>query len=101
MLFETWGATDDEAREPLAGDDLVANARLIATRAITIDAVTPAEFPLDGVTRLSRRPLAGPETSLRTLQEVVGHHSSKFTKRHFARKARRRLRQESAFPSAR
>lgn len=45
MLFETWGATNDEAREPLAGDDLVANARLIATRAITIDAPPSAVFP--------------------------------------------------------
>lgn len=45
MLFETWGATDDEAREPVAGDDLVPNARLIATRAITIDAPPSAVFP--------------------------------------------------------
>src|SRR6056300_388147 len=45
MLFETWGATNDEAREPLAGDDLVADARLIATRAITIDAPPFAVFP--------------------------------------------------------
>ena len=36
-----WGATDDEAREPLPGDDLIAHADLTATRGITIR--TPAE----------------------------------------------------------
>ena len=30
-----WGATDQEVRDPLAGDDLISNADMIATRAIT------------------------------------------------------------------
>jgi hypothetical protein len=34
----TWGATEQESGERLAGDDLIANADLTATRAITISA---------------------------------------------------------------
>ena len=45
MLFETWGANDDEVRGAVVGDDLVPNARLIATRAITIEAPPSAVFP--------------------------------------------------------
>jgi hypothetical protein len=37
-----WGATDDELRMKLAGDDLLPRPDLIATRAISIDA-TPSE----------------------------------------------------------
>ena len=39
--YLTWGATDRESGEPLAGDDLIASADLSATRAITVRA--PAE----------------------------------------------------------
>ncbi|MGA1053160.1 MAG: hypothetical protein ACO3WU_12750 [Ilumatobacteraceae bacterium] len=45
MLFERWGATDDEVAMPLVGDDLVADARLVATRAITIAAPPESVFP--------------------------------------------------------
>jgi hypothetical protein len=38
VLFETWGATDDEVRGAVVGDDLVPEARLVATRAVSIDA---------------------------------------------------------------
>jgi hypothetical protein len=34
-----WGATDEESEGPLPGDDLIENADLIATRAITIRAL--------------------------------------------------------------
>ena len=45
MLFESWGATDAEVASVVVGDDLVGDARLIATRAITIDAPPEAVFP--------------------------------------------------------
>ena len=38
-----WGSTDDEVDLPLPGDDLVANAKLKATHAITINA-SPAQI---------------------------------------------------------
>jgi len=37
----TWGASDEEARRPLPGDDLVRDAKMKATHAVTID--RPAE----------------------------------------------------------
>jgi len=37
-LHLRWGTTDEESDEPLPGDDLIANASLTATRAITIRA---------------------------------------------------------------
>jgi len=40
-----WGATDQERDEPLAGDELVANANLTATRAITIRATPEQVWP--------------------------------------------------------
>ena len=40
-----WGATDAEADGPLAGDGLIANADLTATRAITIRASTDQVWP--------------------------------------------------------
>jgi hypothetical protein len=40
-----WGATDQEADEPLAGEDLIANADLTATRAITIRASANQVWP--------------------------------------------------------
>ena len=41
----TWGATDHEAVERLAGDELLEDADGIATRAITIDAPASAVWP--------------------------------------------------------
>jgi hypothetical protein len=40
-----WGATDQESRGPMPGDDLLANADLTATRAITVRASTDAVWP--------------------------------------------------------
>ena len=40
-----WGATDGELDEPLPGDDLIANADLTATRAITIRAAADQVWP--------------------------------------------------------
>jgi hypothetical protein len=40
-----WGATDQEFHEPLPGDDLIANANLAATRAITIRASADQVWP--------------------------------------------------------
>jgi hypothetical protein len=41
----TWGATSDEAAARLPGDELLANADGVATRAITIDAPASAVWP--------------------------------------------------------
>ncbi|MFI7602380.1 SRPBCC family protein [Actinoplanes sp. NPDC049681] len=41
----TWGATPEEAAGPLAGDDLLPDAPLISTRAITIGAQPAAVWP--------------------------------------------------------
>jgi hypothetical protein len=41
----TWGATDQESTERLAGDDLIASADLTATRAITIRASADRVWP--------------------------------------------------------
>ncbi|MEV8510475.1 SRPBCC family protein [Actinoplanes sp. NPDC051475] len=41
----TWGATPGEAAGPLAGDDLLPDAGLISTRAITIAATPAAVWP--------------------------------------------------------
>ena len=40
-----WGATDQESYEPLPGDDLIANADLTATRAITVRASPDQVWP--------------------------------------------------------
>jgi hypothetical protein len=40
-----WGATDDEVRGPMPGDDLVPKASFKATRAITIDAPPQLVWP--------------------------------------------------------
>jgi len=40
-----WGATDEESEGPLPGDDLVENADITATRAITIRASTDQVWP--------------------------------------------------------
>ncbi|MEV4642948.1 SRPBCC family protein [Actinoplanes sp. NPDC049548] len=41
----TWGATSQEAAGPLAGDDLLPDAGLVSTRAITIGATPAAVWP--------------------------------------------------------
>jgi hypothetical protein len=41
----TWGATAEEAARPLPGDDLLARADIVATRAIGIDAPPSAIWP--------------------------------------------------------
>ena len=45
MLLQHWGATATEIGEPLAGDELVPDARLRATRSIDLDAPPEAVFP--------------------------------------------------------
>lgn len=40
-----WGATAGEVRAPLVGDDVLASADLVATRAISIDAPASAAWP--------------------------------------------------------
>ena len=43
--YRTWGATAVEAREPLAGDSLIAAAAMQTTRAITIAAAREQVWP--------------------------------------------------------
>ena len=43
--FLTWGATTEEAEGPLPGDELLDDADMVSTRAITIDAPPSAVFP--------------------------------------------------------
>jgi hypothetical protein len=43
--YRTWGATAEEAREPLAGDSLIAAAAMQTTRAITIAASPEDVWP--------------------------------------------------------
>jgi hypothetical protein len=45
MIFEHWGATTDEINGPVVGDELCPDARLIATRSITIAAPPDQVFP--------------------------------------------------------
>lgn len=45
MFLGRWGATDDEVSGSVAGDDLCADARLVATRCITVQAPPPEVFP--------------------------------------------------------
>lgn len=40
-----WGATDAEAQMPMPGDELIAEASLVATRALTIQAPAAAVWP--------------------------------------------------------
>jgi len=40
-----WGATNDEVRQPLPGDDLTINARTVITRGITVHAPPAAIWP--------------------------------------------------------
>ena len=41
----TWGATGDEAQQTLPGDELLAEADVLSTRAVTIDAPPAAVWP--------------------------------------------------------
>ena len=43
--YVTWGATPEEVADSLPGDDLLADAGLISTRAVTIDAAPSAIWP--------------------------------------------------------
>lgn len=45
MIFENWGATDDEIQGPVVGDHICPDARIIATRSITIGAPPDEVFP--------------------------------------------------------
>lgn len=45
MILQHWGANEPEMRGAVVGDDLVPNARLIATRSITLPAPPDAVFP--------------------------------------------------------
>src|SRR5262245_41661298 len=40
-----WGATDEEAARRLPGDELLADADIVATRAITVDAPAASVWP--------------------------------------------------------
>lgn len=40
-----WGATPDEVKSPIPGDELLQDAEMVATRAITIDAPPAAIWP--------------------------------------------------------
>src|SRR5215217_1691913 len=44
-LGQTWGATDQERQQALAGDELLPNARAWTTHAITIEAPAPTVWP--------------------------------------------------------
>ncbi len=43
--YLTWGATDQEIGDPLAGDDLISNPDMVATRAIAIRAAAERVWP--------------------------------------------------------
>ena len=45
MIFQYWGATDDEIKGHVVGDDLCTTATLTATRSITITAPPEEVFP--------------------------------------------------------
>jgi hypothetical protein len=45
MIFQYWGATGEEIRSSVVGDDLCAGATLTATRSITINAPPHDVFP--------------------------------------------------------
>ncbi|MFM8437473.1 MAG: hypothetical protein ACKOAX_03270, partial [Candidatus Kapaibacterium sp.] len=45
MIFERWGSTSEEHASSVVGDDLCPNARIVATRCITIAAPPGDVFP--------------------------------------------------------
>jgi hypothetical protein len=45
MMFQYWGATQEEIDSPVIGDDLRTNATVVATRCITIPAPPETVFP--------------------------------------------------------
>jgi len=45
MIFQYWGATSEEIHGSVIGDDLCADATLIATRSITVNAPPQEVFP--------------------------------------------------------
>jgi len=56
-----WGATDQESQEPLLGDNVITNADLTATRAITIRASADQVWPW--IVQLGQGRGAGPRGS--------------------------------------
>lgn len=45
MLFQFWGSTAEEIEGPLVGDEICPDARLVATRSITVAAPPEVVFP--------------------------------------------------------
>lgn len=45
VIFQNWGATHDEIHGPVVGDDVVPEARLVATRSISLPSPPDAVFP--------------------------------------------------------
>lgn len=45
MIFQFWGATEEEIESPVIGDDICRDATLVATRSITIAAPPQDVFP--------------------------------------------------------
>ncbi|MEY4364692.1 MAG: hypothetical protein RLZZ305_36 [Actinomycetota bacterium] len=45
MMLSRWGATDEEVAAPVTGDEFLPDARLVATRAITVAAPPDKVFP--------------------------------------------------------
>ncbi|MGA0862906.1 MAG: hypothetical protein ACO3RB_03345 [Ilumatobacteraceae bacterium] len=45
VIFESWGATSEEVSSSMPGDDIVAGARLVATRSITLGTPPGDVFP--------------------------------------------------------
>ena len=56
----SWGATDDETAAPMPGDDILPEARLQTTRAITIDAPRDCVWPW--LAQMGPRPRGGAYT---------------------------------------
>ena len=63
-----WGATDEERGATLAGDDLIPNPDLVATRAITVHALADHVWPWIGQLGQRRRGCY----SYDALENVVG-----------------------------
>ncbi|MEY3640976.1 MAG: hypothetical protein RLZZ199_781 [Actinomycetota bacterium] len=82
MILERWGATRDEIASAVVGDDLCPNARIVATRCITIAAPPDQVFPwlrqmgfgragwysYDWIDNLGRKSATSIEPHLQTLE---------------------------------
>lgn len=74
-----WGTEDDEANEPLPGDDLVPNPRMQSTRAISIDAPPERVWPWIvqmGIERAGFYTHDGVERLMFRARYVEGKHSA-------------------------